>query len=137
MTVSEAEEDLIQEAVASEPTLDPLILRPGPYTICPWVHSCGCCLRPFTASLTSFLCFTPHSGISSHKFGKGSSGSFRPELIPQVKEVKHPRITDLCSKAGLREQLEEVVQCPHAEVFQACAWRTAQGRSGELVYVHL
>lgn len=58
-----------------------------------------------------------------------------PILIPQVK-VKHPRMTDLCRGAGLREQLQNVVQCPHGEVFQACAWRTTQGRSGELVYVH-
>lgn len=104
LTVSEAEEDLIQEAVASEPTLDPLMLRPGPCTVHPWVDSCGCCQWLFTASLTSFLCFTPHSGFSSHKLGKGSSGSSRSELIPQVKGVKHPRMTDLCRGAGVRQR---------------------------------
>lgn len=51
-----------------------------------------------SASLTNFLCFTPHSGFSSHKLGKGSSGSSRSALILQVKEVKHPRMIDLSKR---------------------------------------
>lgn len=50
-----------------------------------------------SASLTSFLCFTSHSGFSSHKLGKGSSSSSRSALIPQVK-VKYPRMTDLSKR---------------------------------------
>lgn len=68
-TVSEPEEDLLQEAAASEPTLDPLMLRPGPCS--PPVAAVHCIIDQFPVLL-------PIQGFL-HKLGE------RPQRLLQVR----------------------------------------------------